>query len=122
MTGLMVAVEGCLHGELCKVYEDLHSLCNETGVQVDLLICCGDFQALRNETSLNNIAVPNKYKRLCDFHLYYTGQKVAPVLTIFIGGNHEDPEILTHLCARTSVVFSTTCVLWDSNIMKIYIS
>eukprot|EP00922_Rhytidocystis_sp_ex-Travisia-forbesii_P044676 GHVS01066597.1.p1 GENE.GHVS01066597.1~~GHVS01066597.1.p1 ORF type:complete len:525 (-),score=98.81 GHVS01066597.1:237-1811(-) len=97
MTSLVVAVEGCLHGELCKVYDDLERLHNESGVQVDLLICCGDFQAMRNQASLNNMAVPNKYKRLCDFHLYYTQQKVAPVLTIFVGGNHEDPDILKHL-------------------------
>jgi lariat debranching enzyme len=30
-----------------------------------------------------------KYRELGDFHAYYSGQKKAPYLTIFVGGNHE---------------------------------
>ncbi|KZS90091.1 DBR1-domain-containing protein, partial [Sistotremastrum niveocremeum HHB9708] len=30
-----------------------------------------------------------KYRALGGFHKYYTGEKIAPVLTIVIGGNHE---------------------------------
>ncbi|KAH0826607.1 hypothetical protein J3R83DRAFT_4970 [Lanmaoa asiatica] len=35
------------------------------------------------------MAVPQKYWQLGDFYKYYTGEKVAPVLTVVIGGNHE---------------------------------
>ncbi|KAH8425004.1 RNA lariat debranching enzyme [Aspergillus melleus] len=35
------------------------------------------------------MSVPQKYKELGDFHEYYSGQRTAPYLTIFIGGNHE---------------------------------
>jgi len=35
------------------------------------------------------MAVPQKYRQLGDFYKYYIGEKVAPVLTIVIGGNHE---------------------------------
>lgn len=32
-----------------------------TGKKVDLLICCGDFQAVRNKADLRCMAVPQKY-------------------------------------------------------------
>lgn len=35
------------------------------------------------------MAVPPKYRSIGDFHEYYSGARVAPYLTIFIGGNHE---------------------------------
>lgn len=35
------------------------------------------------------MSVPDKYRALGDFHEYYSGARKAPVLTIFIGGNHE---------------------------------
>lgn len=34
---------------------------------------------------------------LCLFFRYYSGEKVAPVLTIFIGGNHEASNYLQEL-------------------------
>lgn len=77
-----VAVEGCCHGELNTIYNSLRD-------DVELLIICGDFQALRNTADLETINVPKKYLRMGDFPQYYLGEKTAPVLTIFIGGNHE---------------------------------
>eukprot|EP01130_Rhizamoeba_saxonica_P006358 TRINITY_DN2534_c0_g1_i1.p1 TRINITY_DN2534_c0_g1~~TRINITY_DN2534_c0_g1_i1.p1 ORF type:complete len:360 (+),score=84.48 TRINITY_DN2534_c0_g1_i1:611-1690(+) len=38
---------------------------------------------------MESMACPDRYKRLGDFPSYYRGEKVAPVLTLFIGGNHE---------------------------------
>ncbi|BFZ62622.1 lariat debranching enzyme [Saitoella coloradoensis] len=61
----------------------------QRGVKVDLLLIGGDFQAIRNHDDLKCLAVPPKYRRLGDFADYYEGRKAAPVLTIFIGGNHE---------------------------------
>lgn len=77
-----VAIEGCCHGELNAIYKSLKP-------NVELLIICGDFQAIRNKTDLATMNVPKKYLRMADFHQYYLGEKKAPVLTIFIGGNHE---------------------------------
>lgn len=77
-----VAVEGCCHGELDAIYKSLRR-------DTELLLICGDFQALRNSTDLQTLNVPTKYLRMGDFHQYYLGEKNAPVLTIFIGGNHE---------------------------------
>ena len=83
------AIEGCTHGELDKTYDALEALAKESGHPVDVLLCCGDFQATRNLSDLRCMAVPDKYKSMCSFYKYYSGEKKAPVLTIFIGGNHE---------------------------------
>ena len=43
------------------------------------------------------MAVPLKYRALGDFHEYYSGARVAPYLTVFIGGNHEASNHLYEL-------------------------
>uniref|UniRef100_A0A1A8EQQ8 Debranching enzyme homolog 1 n=1 Tax=Nothobranchius korthausae TaxID=1143690 RepID=A0A1A8EQQ8_9TELE len=94
---MKIAVEGCCHGELDKIYETIEYLEKKEGVKVDLLLCCGDFQAVRNEGDLKCMAVPFKYRTMQTFYKYYSGEKVAPVLTIFIGGNHEASNHLQEL-------------------------
>ena len=42
---LQVAVEGCCHGDLDKIYGTMQQLERMGGKKIDLLICCGDFQA-----------------------------------------------------------------------------
>lgn len=39
-----IAVEGCGHGELDRIYETMAHLERVDGKPIDLLICCGDFQ------------------------------------------------------------------------------
>ncbi|XP_056145191.1 lariat debranching enzyme [Lampris incognitus] len=94
---MKIAVEGCCHGELDKIYETIGYLENKEGVKVDLLLCCGDFQAVRNEGDMKCMAVPAKYRTMQTFYKYYSGEKKAPVLTIFIGGNHEASNHLQEL-------------------------
>ncbi|KAL0956930.1 hypothetical protein HGRIS_003034 [Hohenbuehelia grisea] len=86
---MKVAVEGCCHGELDSIYSHIANLEKKNGYKVDLLLICGDFQAIRNHQDLQCMAVPDKYKQLGGFYKYYTGERVAPILTIVIGGNHE---------------------------------
>nr|XP_045242860.1 lariat debranching enzyme isoform X3 [Macaca fascicularis] len=94
---MRVAVAGCCHGELDKIYETL-ALAERRGPgPVDLLLCCGDFQAVRNEADLCCMAVPPKYRHMQTFYRYYSGEKKAPVLTLFIGGNHEASNHLQEL-------------------------
>ncbi|KAK7804282.1 hypothetical protein U0070_006673 [Myodes glareolus] len=94
---MRVAVAGCCHGELDKIYETL-ALAERRGPgSVDVLLCCGDFQAVRNEADLCCMAVPPKYRHMQTFYRYYSGEKKAPVLTIFIGGNHEASNHLQEL-------------------------
>ncbi|CAI5781369.1 lariat debranching enzyme [Podarcis lilfordi] len=95
---MKVAVAGCCHGALDKMYETLHLLEQRHGQAApDLLLCAGDFQAVRNAADLRCMAVPAKYRCLGGFARYYSGEKKAPVLTIFIGGNHEASNHLQEL-------------------------
>ncbi|CAB1120964.1 unnamed protein product [Ectocarpus sp. CCAP 1310/34] len=94
---LNIVVEGCCHGELPAIYASVLKMEQIKGIKVDLLICCGDFQCLRNTKDFDGLACPDKYKHLGTFHKYYSGELVAPVLTIFIGGNHEASSYLQEL-------------------------
>ncbi|KAI5800673.1 lariat debranching enzyme, C-terminal domain-containing protein [Pyronema domesticum] len=87
--GLRIAVEGCGHGQLNAIYDSVKKAEEENNFVVDLLIICGDFQAMRNLSDLEVMSCPPKYRDMADFHEYYSGKRKAPVLTLFIGGNHE---------------------------------
>ena len=43
------------------------------------------------------MAVPPKYREMGTFYKYYSGEKKAPILTLFIGGNHEASNHLWEL-------------------------
>ncbi|KAF8519827.1 lariat debranching enzyme, C-terminal domain-containing protein [Gautieria morchelliformis] len=90
-------VEGCCHGELDKIYEHIETLERKHSYKVDLLLICGDFQAIRNHADLQCMAVPQKYRKLGGFYKYYLGQRKAPILTIVIGGNHEASNYMWEL-------------------------
>ena len=105
-TSFTVAVQGCSHGELDSIYDAVESYrlqiltTNDDPskpASIDVLLCCGDVQTLRNPTDFHSLAVPPKYKAMGDFHAYYSGRKVAPILTIMIGGNHESSNYLQEL-------------------------
>jgi lariat debranching enzyme len=78
---LNVAVEGCCHGELDRIYSTIIESEREMGIRVDLLLICGDFEAIRNSNDLNHMAVPAKYRHMNTFHEYVTGRR-APVQLI----------------------------------------
>ncbi|KAJ6625060.1 lariat debranching enzyme, C-terminal domain-containing protein [Mycena sp. CBHHK59/15] len=90
---MRIAVVGCSHGALDTIYKTIHRVdsdAKKTGaLPVELLICCGDFQATRSNADLYTMKCPTKFRLLCDFHNYYAGRKKAPILTIVVGGNHE---------------------------------
>ncbi|XKL66927.1 hypothetical protein PGB90_010347 [Kerria lacca] len=94
---MKIAIVGCSHGELEKIYEQIYRIEIEKNIKVNLLICCGDFQSTRNEADLRCMAVPPKYYNIGSFYKYYSGEKIAPYLTIFIGGNHEASNYLQEL-------------------------
>ncbi|KAJ0406723.1 hypothetical protein P43SY_004548 [Pythium insidiosum] len=52
---------------------------------------------LRNREDLACKASPPRYRKMNEFHEYYTGLKRASVPTIFIGGNHEASNYLQEL-------------------------
>jgi len=94
---MRIAIEGCTHGELEKTYQTIKEIEAQDGNKVDLLLCCGDFQSTRNLSDLACMACPDKYKSMCSFYKYYSGEAIAPLLTIFIGGNHEATNYLQEL-------------------------
>ncbi|BFF99596.1 lariat debranching enzyme [Drosophila madeirensis] len=94
---MKIAIEGCAHGELERIYDTIACIEKESNTKIDLLLCCGDFQSTRNLEDLQTMAVPKKYLDICTFYKYYSGECVAPVLTIFIGGNHEASNYLQEL-------------------------
>lgn len=50
---MKIAVVGCAHGEIEEMITQLQHWEKENQSKVDLLICCGDFQAIRNENDLS---------------------------------------------------------------------
>ncbi|EDU40237.1 lariat debranching enzyme [Pyrenophora tritici-repentis] len=96
--GLRIAVEGCGHGVLHAIYASVAEACKLKGwPDVDLLIIGGDFQAVRNASDLKAVSMPSKYYAMHDFHEYYSGARLAPYLTLFIGGNHEASNYMWEL-------------------------
>lgn len=65
---MRIVVEGCAHGDLDRIYSTIQSIEQKQGKKVDLLICCGDFQATRNLADLQCMAVPTKYLDMCSFY------------------------------------------------------
>ena len=57
--------------------------------------CVHALQAVRNAADLAGMACPPKYRDMQTFYKYFSGERQAPILTIFIGGNH---EASAHLC------------------------
>ncbi|PWZ01075.1 hypothetical protein BCV70DRAFT_199435 [Testicularia cyperi] len=94
---MKLAIQGCSHGELDAIYASVLRAEREQGIQVDALLLCGDFQAIRNHADLEALAVPAKYRQLGCFHSYYSGERVAPILTLVIGGNHEASNYMHEL-------------------------
>lgn len=94
---MKVAVEGCAYGELDRIYASVVNVQEKHNIIIDLLICCGNFQSVRDKEDMEDLSSKPEYRRMHDFHKYYTGEKVAPVTTIFIGGSHEVPSFLRDL-------------------------
>lgn len=86
-----------MHGDLDNVYATLKHLEKVENTKIDLLLCCGDFQAVRNEKDLESLNVKHKYRSMKNFWKYYSGKEVAPYPTVFIGGNHEASNYMWEL-------------------------
>ena len=69
-----IAVEGCCHGELDRIYGRLVEHEKNTGQKIDLLLCCGDFQSHRNAADFHSSSIPPKYQVLGTFPKYYSGE------------------------------------------------
>ena len=91
---LNIIITGCIHGSMDKMYKDIQDYEKEHKKKIDLILCTGDFECMRNEYDLKFLSCPEKYREMGNFHEYYNSKKIAPYLTIFIGGNHEASNYL----------------------------
>ena len=91
---LNIIVTGCIHGCLDKMYKDIQDFEKEKKIKIDLVLCTGDFECMRNENDLKFLSCPEKYREMGNFHQYYNSKVQSPYLTIFIGGNHEASNYL----------------------------
>ena len=82
---------------MSQIYDSIAQYQIVKQTKVDLVLLCGDFQALRSEYDFESLAVPQKYRSLGTFHEYYSGKRIAPVLTLVIGGNHEASNYMWEL-------------------------
>lgn len=89
MARIHIAASGCVHGSLDFLYSTLAEKEAQRDMKCDLLLCTGDFQAMRDQIDLETMQCPEKYRQMGDFWKYYVGICEAPVLTVVIGGNHE---------------------------------
>ena len=91
---LNIIITGCIHGCMEKMYEDIQKYEKEKNIKIDLVLCTGDFECMRNENDLKFLSCPEKYREMGSFYKYYNSKLKAPYLTIFIGGNHESSNYL----------------------------
>lgn len=94
---MKIAIEGCCHGEIETIYNSLVNIERLTNSKIDLLICCGDYEAIRNQHDLKSLAVKEKYRTMGSFYKYYSGVLQAPILTLVIGGNHESSNYFSEI-------------------------
>ena len=86
---MKIAVFGCVHGRFDFMYAH--------AADADLIILTGDLHSHRDAEDMYTITRGKKKNEMGDFLKYYTGQAVAPVLTICIGGNNEAVGYLREL-------------------------
>ena len=65
---MKIAIVGCSHGELEKIYHRIEEIEVANNTKIDLVICCGDFQAARNEADLLCMAIPKKFHDMRSFY------------------------------------------------------
>ena len=78
-------------GELDKIYATIDHIQQSQNTKIDLLIICGDFQAIRNIADLSCLACPEKFRKLGTFYEYYNGSKKT-LLVICTEGHESNIE------------------------------
>lgn len=87
---------------------DTHHACTLLFVRMLILTHIYIKQACRNTTDLSNMACPAKYRHMNTFYKYYSGEKTAPVLTLYIGGNHEASNYHLELYVDVGIIFASS--------------
>ena len=85
----IIAIFGDVHGHQDAMVQAALRWQEQHQASIDLILCVGDFQAMRDETDMRAMACPAKYQQMGDYPAYHTGEKSFPAEMLFIGGNHE---------------------------------
>lgn len=100
---LRVAVQGCAHGELDNIYNTIADMERSQGLKIDLLLCCGDFQAVRFKSDLECMAVPAKFRKLGTFYRYCKTRRALLLALTGIFSTQILPHTARSLVAQTRV-------------------
>lgn len=84
-----IAIFGDVHGHQDAMVRAVLCWQEQNQASVDLILCVGDFQAMRGEIDMRAMACPAKYQQVGDYPAYHAGEKSFPVEVVFVGGNHE---------------------------------
>lgn len=93
---MKIAVVGALEGNLKGLYEELRETEQNQQVQIDLVLVCGNFEAVRNEHDLKCVDQYECWVK-SDFADFYSGKQKASHLTLIIGGNQEASNYFNQL-------------------------
>ncbi len=63
-----IAVTGCIHGSMKKMYDDIWNYSQQNKMNIDLVLCTGDFECMIEQSDMKYLSCPDKYKHMGDFH------------------------------------------------------
>ncbi len=95
-----VAVEGCCHGDLDKIYGTMQRLEQMSGQTIDLLICCGDFQARSVHMPRLLTTCPGVRAACCPAGGAQRGRPGVPRLPPQVPRAQDVPQVLHRRCCR----------------------
>ncbi|CAK0761665.1 lariat debranching enzyme [Gammaproteobacteria bacterium] len=86
---IFFAAVGDIHGHVHRMVELVTEIAQKAGVSISFVLQVGDFQPIRNETDLESMPCPQKYREIGDYPDFDSGKSLFPWPIYFIGGNHE---------------------------------
>eukprot|EP00818_Percolomonas_sp_WS_P007263 CAMPEP_0117441918 /NCGR_PEP_ID=MMETSP0759-20121206/3881_1 /TAXON_ID=63605 /ORGANISM="Percolomonas cosmopolitus, Strain WS" /LENGTH=634 /DNA_ID=CAMNT_0005233785 /DNA_START=19 /DNA_END=1923 /DNA_ORIENTATION=+ len=94
---LTIAINGCSHGEFHNIFQTIQHIKETHNISTDLLLCCGDFEAIRPEPfpDLRSMACPEKYLQYGDFKDFYLASDDGPTTGQQHGVSTQDNKEMT---------------------------
>jgi len=94
---VVFAATGDVHGNFAALANALRNACEGARVlpgELSVILSVGDLEASYDQSHVDMVHGPAKYRRLGDFPAVLSGEIVLPAPLAFIGGNHEPWEAL----------------------------
>ncbi len=100
------AAVGDVHGEMYLMLAILDKIQSKLNKSISFVLQVGDFEPHRNYADVMTMDAPSKYKKLGEFHHFYTKNYQFPYPIYFIGGNHEPYGFLDRLPPKVTEIAS----------------